>query len=190
MPRQRFWALSRYLHLSDNNLPASDDKLRKLRPVLDYIIESIGSAYSPEGLAVGESLMKFRGRLSYVQFNPSKRARFGVKFYKLCESASGYCLKFSVYTGKSEQTPATIGMLSTEAVVINLVGDVLADGHTVYIDYWYSSPLLYLHIHQKGSNAASTVRVHRTNMPKEVKNIKLKNGECKTFFSRGIMALI
>ncbi|KAG0419908.1 hypothetical protein HPB47_003796 [Ixodes persulcatus] len=81
-------------------------------------------------------------------------------------------------------------MLSTEAVVINLVGDGLADGHTVYIDYWYSSPLLYLHIHQKGSNAASTVRVHRTNMPEEVKNIKLKNDECKTFFSRGIMALI
>lgn len=189
MPRQRFFALSRYLHLSDNNLPASDDKLRKVRPVRDYIIKSIGSDCSPEeGLSMGGSLIKFRGRLSNVQFNPSKQAHFGVKFYKLRESASGYYLKFSVYTGKSEQTPAIIGMLCSEAVVINLVGDRLADGHTVYMDYWYSSPLLFLHIHQAGSNAASTFRVDRTNTPKEVKYIKLKKGECKTTFSQGIIA--
>ncbi|KAK8769229.1 hypothetical protein V5799_014306 [Amblyomma americanum] len=152
--------------------------------------ESDGSAYSPEeGLAVDESLMKFRGRLAYVQFNPSKRARFGVKFYKLCESASGYCLNFSVYTGKCEQTTATIGMLCSEAVVINLVGDRLTDGHTIYVDNWYSSPLLFLHINQAGSNAVGTVRVHRKNMPKELKKMKLKKGECKAFFSHGIMAL-
>lgn len=190
MPRQRFWALSRYLHFCDDNLTASDDKLAKLRPVLDYILKSIGSAYSPEeGLAVDESLMKFRGRLAYVQFNPSKRARFGVKFYKLCESASGYCLNFSVYTGKSEHTAATIGMLCSEAVVINLCGDHLADGHTIYMDNWYSSPFLFLQIHEAGSNAVGTVRVHRKNMPKELKKTKLKKGECKAFFSQGIMAL-
>ncbi|KAK8772297.1 hypothetical protein V5799_024459 [Amblyomma americanum] len=174
----------------DDESDATDDKLGKLRPVLDYIIKSIGSAYSPEeGLAVDESLMKFRGRLAYVQFNPSKRARFGVKFYKLCESASGYCLNFSVYTGKCEQTTATIGMLCSEAVVINLVGDRLTDGHTIYVDNWYSSPLLFLHINQAGSNAVGTVRVHRKNMPKELKKMKLKKGECKAFFSHGIMAL-
>ncbi|XP_070392641.1 piggyBac transposable element-derived protein 4-like [Dermacentor albipictus] len=64
MPRC-FWALSQYLPLYDSNLAASDDKLWKLRPVLDYIIKSIGSAYSPEeGLAMDESLMKFRGHLA------------------------------------------------------------------------------------------------------------------------------
>lgn len=93
-----------------------------------------------------------------------------MKFYKLCDSASSYCLKLSVYIGKSKQTPATIGMLWSEAVVINLVGDCLADGHTVYMDNWYPSPLLFLHIHQAGSSAVGTVRVHRKNMSKEVKN--------------------
>ncbi|KAG8239481.1 hypothetical protein J437_LFUL018989 [Ladona fulva] len=56
--------------------------------------------YDPQqNLAVDESLMKFRGRLSYVQYNPSKRAQFGVKFYKICESTYGYCMQFSIYTG-------------------------------------------------------------------------------------------
>lgn len=43
MPRQRFWALT--LDIST----VSGDRLRKLCPVLDYILESsIGTAYHPE----------------------------------------------------------------------------------------------------------------------------------------------
>ncbi|KAL3171906.1 hypothetical protein MRX96_013486 [Rhipicephalus microplus] len=84
MSRHRFWALSRYLHFCNNSLPRSEDRLWNIQPVLDIILKSIGAAYNPEAsVAVDESLMKFRGRLYYVQFNPSKRARFGVKFYKL-----------------------------------------------------------------------------------------------------------
>ncbi|KAL3185115.1 hypothetical protein MRX96_030995 [Rhipicephalus microplus] len=101
MSQTSFWALSRYLHFCNNSLPQSEDRLWKIRPVLNIILKSIGAAYNPEAsVVVGESLMKFRGRLSCVRFNPSKRARFGVKFYKLCESSSGYCLNFSIYTGK------------------------------------------------------------------------------------------
>lgn len=42
-----------------------------------------------EDNAIDESLMKNKGCLSYNQFNPSKRTRFGIKFYKLCELKSG-----------------------------------------------------------------------------------------------------
>lgn len=137
MSRHRFSALSRYLHFCDNSLPQREDRLWKIRPVLDIILKSIGAAYNPEeSVAVDERLMKFRGRLSYVQFNPSKRARFGVKFYKLCESSSGYCLNFSIYPGKSEKMPATDGLLCSESVVLDLVGKRLPDGHTIFMDNW------------------------------------------------------
>lgn len=190
MPRHRFWALSRYLHFCDNSIPQNGDRLWKIRPVLEHILKSIGAAYHPEeDLAVDESLMKFRGRLSYVQFNPSKRARFGLKFYKLCESSSGYCLNFSIYTGKSEKTPATDGLLCSEAVVLDLVGKHLHDGHTIYMDNWYSSPILFRRLKESGSNAVGTVRLHRKNMPDEFKKLKMKKGECKALFARGIMAL-
>ncbi|KAK8771667.1 hypothetical protein V5799_010397, partial [Amblyomma americanum] len=189
MSRQRFWALSKYLHFCDNSLPQSGDKLWKLRPVLDHVLKCFDTAYDPEEyLAVDESLMKFRGRLSYVQFNPSKRARFGLKFYKLCESSSGYCLKFSIYTGKSEKTPVTAGLLCSEAVVIDLLEKRLPDGHTVFMDNWYSSPLLFRHLKEAGSNAVGTVRLQRKNMPKDFK-AKLQKCECKSLFALGIMAL-
>ncbi|XP_050038624.1 piggyBac transposable element-derived protein 4-like [Dermacentor andersoni] len=132
--------------------------------------------------------MKFRGRLCFVQFNPSKRARFGIKFYKICESTSGYCLKFAIYTGKSDKSPATAGMLCSEAVVIELASEYLPNGHTIFVDNWYSSPSLFLRVKGSGSNAVGTARLHRKNMPKDFKKLNLQRGECSTVFSHGIMA--
>ena len=45
-----------------------------------------------EDIAINELLMKFKGRLSYRQFNPLKRARFDIKFYKLCESDQAFAM--------------------------------------------------------------------------------------------------
>lgn len=190
MPRKRFWMLSKYLHFCDVDATTTDDRLAKLRPIIDHVLKVFADSYSAqEDLAVDESLMKFRGRLAYVQFNPSKRARFGIKFYKLCESSSGYCLNFSIYTGKDTKSDATMSMLCSEAIVVDLLGDRLGDGHTVFLDNWYSSPRLFLAIKEGGSNAVGTVRTTRKNMPKELKAPKLAKGDCKTLFSRGIMAI-
>lgn len=50
-----------------------------------------------------QSLMKFKGRLGCVVFVRIKRARDGIKFYKLCESSLGYCLNFKIYTGGNDK---------------------------------------------------------------------------------------
>ena len=60
--------------------------------MIEYMNIKFQHAYTPDrNVVVDESLVKCRGRLSYIQFNPLKRSRFGVKFYKLNESKSGYC---------------------------------------------------------------------------------------------------
>jgi hypothetical protein len=77
--------------------------------------------YPQENVAIDESLIKCRGRLCYIQFNPWKRARFGIKVYKICESASAYCLRFSIYTGKKLDQAKSQGILSSKAIVIELL---------------------------------------------------------------------
>ena len=57
--------------------------------------------YTPEAnIAIDESLMLYKGRLGWVQYLPLKRARFGIKYYMLCESSSGYVWNFMIYTGQ------------------------------------------------------------------------------------------
>ena len=60
--------LKRFLHFVNNNTIDEMDKLCKVKSVINYFNK------------------RFKGRVSYKQFNPSKRARFRIKFYKPCES--------------------------------------------------------------------------------------------------------
>jgi hypothetical protein len=41
-----------------------------------------------------ELLMKYRGTAHFIQDNKSKRARYGVKYYKLCNSKNWYIQNF------------------------------------------------------------------------------------------------
>ena len=105
MTRPRFEAIRKCLHYSDNAAcpPRGDpayDRLYKIRPVIDHFGAKFMEAYVPgREVAVDESLVAFKGRLSFRQYIPTKRARYGVKLYKICESTSGYTYKFRVYEG-------------------------------------------------------------------------------------------
>ena len=103
MSRDRFETITHNLHFEDNaGVRAEGDRLWKLRTVIDLLNHQCQTVYTPEQVVtVDESLWKFRGRLGFVQFNPSKRARYGVKVYKLSASTgrgAGYTSSFKIYT--------------------------------------------------------------------------------------------
>lgn len=100
MPLKRYLQITRCLHFANNNLLTNTDKLSKIKPVINFLSQKFKEIYiMKEDIAIDESLMKFKGRLSYRQFNPSKRTSCGVKFYELCESDSGYCYEFKIQGG-------------------------------------------------------------------------------------------
>ena len=65
------------------------------------IVTNFQRTYVPErDVSVDESLMAYKGRLSWIQLIASKRARFGIKFDMLCESSTGYIWNSVICTGK------------------------------------------------------------------------------------------
>ena len=68
-PRNRFAKISQYLHLNDKRreLPrghANHDKLFKVRPLLDSVVEAIKSEYRPsKNVSIDEAMIPFKGRL-------------------------------------------------------------------------------------------------------------------------------
>lgn len=157
--------------------------------VLNHLKQNFREVYYPEqNVGIDETLLKFRGRLCYIQFNPQKRARFGITIYKICESVSGYCLGFSIYTGKKFTQAEAQGILFSEAIVMELMGPYLKNGHTVFVDNWYTSPSLFLNLAEKKTNAVGTVRVNCKNMPQQFKS-KMGKGETKVLYSHKMMAL-
>ena len=98
--------------------------------------------YTPEQyVTIDESLMLYKGRLGWVQYIPLKRARFGIKYFMLCKSSSGYVWDFIIYTGKSTVFDNAYKDLPVSSkVVLTLMKPLLNKGYCLTVDNFYSSP--------------------------------------------------
>jgi len=139
-------------------------------------------------ICIDESLLLFKGRLSFRQYIPSKASRFGIKFFVLCDCATGYVLNFIIYTGKTTEYVPHPHVGISGSLVMTLMEPYLDRGHTLYIDNWYTSPLLLQRLHDRKTNACGTVRRNRKGMPKFTE--KLKKGEMKNFHTDTLSAQI
>lgn len=80
------------VYISRND--AEPDKLFKVHPLFDDLATRFKSAYNPEKeLSVDESMVPWRGRLSFPMFIvPSKPTRYSIKICCCCEADSGCVL--------------------------------------------------------------------------------------------------
>jgi hypothetical protein len=194
MSERRYSLLTKCLHFVDNNkidanATSREKSLAKISPVFDIIVNRFSTVYVPgENIAIDESLMLWKGRLSIKQYIPSKRARFGLKSYELCESGSGYIWKSLIHTGPTMKLNDSADNLVSSKIVMTLINDLLGKGYTVYLDNWYSSPSLFRELVSNRTNAVGTVRLGRKNMPKDMKK-KINVGETMSLFVKEMMAI-
>ena len=63
------------------------DKLTAIRYILDEIVHNCKNTYClSEFLTIDETLVPFRGRYRFIQYIPSKPAKYGVKIFALCDA--------------------------------------------------------------------------------------------------------
>ena len=187
MPHRRFQLLMKFLHFSNNESFDSRShphpKLKKIYEIFQLLSRKFQTIYMPEkDIAVDESLVPYKGKLGYKQFIPSKRARFGVKLYELCESSSGYIWNIIIYTGKD--TPFSNNYSSygiATRCVMTLIEPLLNKGYCVSLDNFYNSPELADLLISNKTDVYGTLRQNRKNLPPAIKNQKLKNGELVAF---------
>nr|XP_027233981.1 piggyBac transposable element-derived protein 4-like [Penaeus vannamei] len=114
MSRDRFDQLTAALHFTDSQAERqADDRLWKLRPVVDVLDRQFREVFVPNKVvSIDESLWAFKERHQALQFVPNKRARRGIKVYKLCSSLgpeAGYTTAFRIYMGKDRgDVPASM----------------------------------------------------------------------------------
>ena len=183
MSYDRFRIIDRFLHFVDNEKLGEKYPLAaKIQPVWDYCNEKFQSIYTPRKyISIDESLLLWKGRLSWKQSILTKRARFGFKMYSVNESESGYIYKSLLYTGKemTEKLAGDYKYVATK-IVMDLMQDLLDIGHTLFIDNWYSSFELSKLLLSHSTDTVGTIRADRKDLPAEVKKKKgkkMKKGE-------------
>ena len=155
MTRNRFLAISRYFHTFNRKaIPKdNDDKLIIIKPILAYVKKRCQEILIPEQhLSLDEGMLPYKGRLSIKIYNPLKPHKYGLKFFFLCESSTGYVSDFVMYSGIYS---------SLEDTVFKLLDRFVGQGYHVFMDNYYNSVSLAQKMYDRGIHLSGTLRLAR-----------------------------
>ena len=166
----KFEEIKRFLHFHDNNID-SNDKISKIRPVVESLRHQFLSIPMEEHLSIDEQIIPFKGRSSLKRYNAAKPHKWGYKAYVMC-GASGFAYDLEIDVGKDNN------LLSDEErdcgasgnVVIRLSRNVPEQvNYRLYFDNYFNSPDLQIYLATKGIWCIGTVRQNR------IPNLTLKS---------------
>jgi len=178
MSRDRFFKISRYLHLVDGT---KQKKKGESGLLIDNTSETFCKYYQPKReLAIDEMIVGTRCRVHFLQYIPKKPTKWGIKIFVNSESLTGYVLTYDVYTGStSDDTDSSDNHNSTHRTVMKLMEKYLNKGHTLFTDNFYTSPLLYQDLKNNGTYTCGTIRTNRKHFPTALKHLSLKRPQYK-----------
>lgn len=185
MSFRRFKQIKQFLHFSNNAeynpQTHPNPKLNKIWPILEKLNSLFQKSLTPDrDVTIDESLLLFKGRLSWMQYIPLKRARFGIKSYMLCESKSGYLWRIIIYTGKGTICNIDGQQLAfSTKIVLSLMEELLGKGYCLTVDNFYTSPELADILISQHTDVYGTVKLSRKEIPNELKKKELKKRKVK-----------
>jgi hypothetical protein len=98
-PRDEFLLLFWNLHFAHAEGQGKLKKEELIKSVLDKIRSKCIQHYSPgTTVAVDESTISFKGRVSFKTYNPMKPVKYGLKMFVLSDSMNGYIYITSSHT--------------------------------------------------------------------------------------------
>ena len=110
-------------------------RLCKVRNVMTKLIGKFAKFYRPQQkLVIDKSLVLFKGRLVFKQYIPSKRHRFGIKLFVLCDCETGIILDLVVYSETDSDILKGDAHGISGAIVKKLMAAYLNKGHILYTD--------------------------------------------------------
>jgi hypothetical protein len=165
MPRNTFQKILKYIRFDarDSRQSRSADKFHLIRDVWERFVENIKKCYYPrEQNTIDEQLFPCRSRCSFIQYMPQKPAKFGIKFWLLCDAKNYYVNNAMPYIGKYEERTSA-GLASD--VVHKLVEPFNGSGIHVTTDNFFTSLPLAKSLAQKKISLVGTVRQNRKEIP-------------------------
>ena len=142
--RDMFLMLLKYLHFNDNPNQVEGDRLYKIKPVINDLRKKFRSLVIPyKNLCIDESLILWKGRLTFKQYIPTKRHRFGIKVFVICDCQIRVVLDFIAYTGSSADFDLDQNLGKSGSIVMVLMTPYLNKGHSLFVNNWYTRSRLF-----------------------------------------------
>lgn len=171
-------------HFEGQNRPTYRGFL--IQPILAHVQRMCKLFYTPGNhVAVDESTISFKGKVSFRIYNKNKPTKFGLKVFVLSDSDNGYIYDFMPYFGKEELIPGSKLLKTTQIVkvltesVVNKDPSNPTSGLHVFTDRYYSSPELSRELLKMNCLHTGTVMTNRVGLPVGLKQHqkRLKRGD-------------
>lgn len=188
MSSDRYFEIMRYLHFANNDDMIPGDRLFKIRSVVNILNSTWKSLLKPSlRLSIDESLIGFKGRLLFRQYNPLQRDQIGIKTFSVVDALTGFVLNTIVYSGKGHQLKYSSKDFGYGgAIILELIEPYLGKGHHLYADNWFTSPNLVNELKLRDTLMCGTVKRTLQNMPKSDTK-KMKKGQIRPFCSNNVL---
>ena len=172
MSRERFNALMGVLHVVDPNTENPQEKLRKVSSFIQAFKDKCQSLYQPfQQIAIDERMVKSKHRTGIRQYIRNKPTKWGIKMWVLADSSNAYTYDFDVYIGKAAGRKVSEWGLGYD-VVMKLIATLLDQGYQLFIDNFYTSPILLKHLFLRNTTATGTITEKRKGFPDTMKGGK------------------
>ena len=143
------------------------DKLAAIRYILDEFVQNCKKTYClSEFLTIDETLVPFRGRCSFIQYIPSKPAKYGVKIFALCDAKIYFMGNLEIYCGKQPTGPHEVSN-SPADIVERLISHLKGTCRNLTTDNWYTSYTLAISLLQDKITLVGTLKKNKREIPAE-----------------------
>ncbi|XP_055958740.1 piggyBac transposable element-derived protein 4-like [Patella vulgata] len=184
--RDKFWNLHVADPLPDN--VSYPSKSYKIQWLLDHVNMRSQELYEMgQNIAVDETMVKFKGRIGFRQYNPKKPTKWGMKLFTLADSNTSYMWQQNLYVGADGRETE---LSKCAQHVLDLVEPLSNLSHTVYADRYFWTLGLAQRLIDSGFNINGTVMPNRKGFPQRLKSAKhMKPGEIIAFRKDDILML-
>lgn len=154
------------------------DKLRPIRNVFNKWVQRARALYVPgKHITVDEQLLPYRGRCSFIQYIPSKPAKYGIKIWIVCDSKTYYAYNLEVYVGRDRNSAAMVN--TGELIVLRLTEGL--NGRNVTCDNFFTGHSLATELKKRQMTIVGTIRKNRKEIPPILIDMKGKPAEYSLF---------
>lgn len=148
------------------------DRLAPIREVFEQFVSNCQSSYSVgENVTLDEKLEAFRGRCSFIQYIPSKPAKYGIKIFALVDAKMYYTCNMEIYAGKQPEGRYQQSNKSLD-VVERMIAPIINSGRNITADNWFSDVSLLKTLSDRRLSYVGTLKKNKWQIPMPLKDIK------------------
>ncbi|XP_046404683.1 piggyBac transposable element-derived protein 3-like [Ischnura elegans] len=169
--RDRFLQIFRFLHCTNNCQPHAEDKMWKLRPIMNMLKNRFLAMFCPEEhLDFDECMIEYFGRHPCKQFLRGKPIGFGHKVWSL-NTTAGYLVNFDVYQGRNPASNSEYEKMvgKCAASLLQMLDEIPQEkknlAYKLYFDNLFTGFELLKELRSRGYGATGTIRENR--IPKD-----------------------